>query len=173
MPTPTAETAKYKLTGANPIRSFLWHKLQTQLGWNAAETGNLIPITVPQQQPQLSQYTGPYIVYKWTLMPSGEYFLMREEQIAFTIYSQEEDDIRYCIAMMDDIFNKYDDSAKEINNWISLNGNPGEKKFDFKYTYTITGNGPQPAASEGGRMDGMVIIRACYVIDSDDGGFRK
>lgn len=173
MPTPTPAAYKYNLTGSNPVRSYLWSKLQSELGWNKLETGNLIPITVPQQQPQFNQYTAPYIVYKWSLMPSGEDFLMREEQIAFTIFSSDEEDIRQATSVIDNFLNRYDESARDINQWISFNGRDNEKKFDYKYTYVISASGPQPAASEAGRMDGMVIVRVCYTMDLDEKGLRR
>lgn len=156
--------AKYKLTASSPLRAYLWKQLQDELGWQASETGNLVPITIPQQQPEFNQYDAPYIVYRWSLMPSGEDFLMREEQVTFTVYSQEEEDIRLALIMMDAKLNRYDESAGKINHFLSTYSSAAYKNFDFKYTYTINVAGPQPAATEGGRMDGQIIVRLCYTV---------
>lgn len=164
---------KYQISASTPLRSYVWNLLQTELGWNKADTGNLIPVVGSQDQPELQNYDAPYIVYSWSLMPSGENFLMREEQVTMKVYSSREDEVRNAVIMLDNQLNRYDDSARAMNSWLAAHGTTFEKKFDIKYTYTISASGPQPAVQAGGRQDGLVIFRICYTVESDGSGIRS
>ena len=152
----------YDLSGVHGVNKFIWAKLQSELGWDKANYGGLIPLTVPAQQPEFNNYNRPYVVYNYSHQSGGEDYWMNEEQISYAVYSADEKDIRQFINMMREWLNRRDDSARDINNYISANGSAENKRFDYKYTYVISTSGAQPAISEGGRMDGLVILRICY-----------
>lgn len=157
---------KWDLTGVHALNRFLWSKLQSDLEWNSANYGGLIPIVVPQQQPEFNNYNAPYVVYNYTHQTGGEDFWLQEEQISYAIYSANEKEIRQFINLMKTYFERRDESAALINNWILTPGNTNvdarHKRFDYKYTYVISTSGAQPAVTEGGRMDGLVILRIAY-----------
>lgn len=197
MPIQTPNADKYKLTASNLIRLYVWDKLQAELGWNKNETGGLIPITIPSQQPEFNAFSAPYIVYRWSLISTGEMYPLKEEQIVFNVYSDSEEEIRTAVNLLDNCLSRYDDSAREINTFIcggtklvselneqgepSLKGvgvsaattNPLYKKIDIKYTYVMAASGPDPALSEGGRMDGTITVRVAYTVESDGMGLRS
>jgi hypothetical protein len=87
---------------------------------------------------------------------------LKEEQISYAIYSANEKDIRQFINLMKEYFDRRDESAGMVNDYLRVNGSAENKRFDYKYTYTISTSGAQPPISEGGRMDGLVILRIAY-----------
>lgn len=153
---------KWNLTGVHGLNKFLWAKLQAELGWDKTNYGGLTPITVPQQQPEFNNYNAPYVVYNYSHQSTGENFWEQEEQVSYAVYSAEESDIRQFINVIREYLNRRDESAGLINDYIRANGSDENKRFDYKYTYVISTSGAQPAVTEGGRMDGLVIVRICY-----------
>lgn len=153
---------KWDLTGVHGLNKFLWDKLKTELEWDAANYGGLIPIVPAGQQPELNDYSAPYIVYNYSHQSPGDEFLIQEEQVAYAIYSSNEADIRRCINVIIEYLKREDESAGMVNNWLHVNGSTENKRFDYKYTRVISTFGAQPPISEGGRMDGSVILRIAY-----------
>lgn len=153
---------KWDLTGVHGLNKFIWAKLQSELEWSASNYGGLTPITVPQQQPEFNNYNAPYVVYNYNHQSTGDDFWMNEEQISYAVYSADEKDIRRFINLMKTYFERRDESAGLINDYIRANGSAENKRFDYKYTYVISTSGAQPAVTEGGRMDGLVILRIAY-----------
>ncbi len=176
----TVTTGKWDLTGVHGLNRFIWSKLQSELGWSASNYGGLTPITVPQQQPEFNNYNAPYVVYNYSHQSTGEDFWMSEEQISYAVYSADEKDIRRFINLMKTYFERRDESAQMVNEYlrgrgevrdttnvvvvpaIAAAGSAENKRFDYKYTHVISTSGAQPAVTEGGRMDGLVILRIAY-----------
>lgn len=157
-----AVNTKWDLSAAHGIRKYLWDILQRELEWNTSNYGGLVPITTPQQQPEFNNYDAPYIVYNYSHQTGSNDYFLQEEQIAFAIYSGDEKDIRQAINVMQTYLNRRDDSAKDINKYIQNSGTAENKRFDYKYVYVLSTNGAQPAVTEGGRGDGLVVIRVGY-----------
>lgn len=153
---------KWSLTAVHGLNKYLWDVLKDELEWSATDYGGLTPITIPQQQPEFNNYNAPYVVYNYSHQSSGDDFMIQEEQVAYVIYSADEGDIRKFVNVVREYFDHRDESAKKINDWIRVNGTSENKRFDYKFTYVISTTGAQPAISEGGKMDGLVIMRICY-----------
>lgn len=153
---------KWNLTGVHGLNKFLWTKLQSELGWDKANYGGLTPITVPAQQPEFNNYNFPYVVYNYSHQSAGTNWWEQEEQVSYAVYSANEADIRQFINVVREYMSRYDDSASMLNDYIRANGSADNKNFDYKYIYTISTSGAQPPVTEGGRMDGLIILRLCY-----------
>lgn len=160
---------KWDVSSAPGVNKYLWHLLQTELGWSIDNYNGLVPITDPQQQPEMLEFDAPFIVYNWSLQATGTLYVEQEEQIAYAIFSREEKDIRQAVNLINNYFNRFDDSAKDVNAYVAANGSDLNKKFDYKYLRVLSSSGAQPSAQEGGRMDGMIIIRSCFIVDSVNG----
>ena len=158
----TRAGGNWDLSGVHGINAYIWHLLQTELGWTATPYGGLVPITNPQQAPEFNALAAPYIVYSYSKMTSGETFFFERETIAYSIFSSSESDVRKVVNMLSTILNKFDDSAKECNNYLSLNGTTNQKFFDYKVINVTSANGAQPALQEGGRYDGLIVVKCTY-----------
>jgi hypothetical protein len=155
---------KWDLTGVHGLNKFLWSKLQSELEWSFSNYGGLNPIVPASQQPELNDYSGPYVVYNYSHQSPGDDFFIQEEQVAYAVYSSNELDIRRFINLVVEYFKREDESAQMLNDWLHTgnNGSVENKRFDYKYTRIISSFGAQPPISEGGRQDGSVILRIAY-----------
>lgn len=162
----------YALSAVHVINKFLWSELQTGLGWNTTTYNGLIPITGPGQEPEFNQIDAPYIVYNYTIQGLQD-TMLKQEQIVYSIYSADESDIRSFINMITDLLDREDDSASDINLYVdSLGSSSPYHNFDIKWTRVTTSSGSSAPYQEGGRMDGVVVVRVCYTISSDGAGRR-
>lgn len=154
----------YDLSGVHGLNKFIWSKLKSELGWDTANYGGLVPIVTAGQQPEFNNYNAPYVIYNYSHQSGGEDFWITEEQVSYVVYSASEKDIRQFINVVREWLNRRDESAGYVNDWLRVgtNGSDENKRFDYKYTYVISTSGAQPPVSEGGRMDGMVIARIAY-----------
>lgn len=164
------------LTATLALNKYLWFMLKQELGWAASNYNGLTPITIPQQQPEFQQFNKPYIVYNFSSNPTGrDFYLMRGEQTAYAIYSANEADIRACVDLMNYLFDRRDDSAADLNQWLRVQAattSPVAPSIialrdyiDFKTIMVLESQNAQPATSEGGRMDGSIILQSTYTND--------
>lgn len=152
----------YGDTATLAVNKYLWTRLQSELGWKQSDYGNLTPIFPVQEQPESISLGGPFIVYGYSIIPNTMHGLC-EEQITYTIYSDKEAEVRRCVNFMAAIFDHYDWTAADINAWIDANSDAYYDMFQFKSVNLLAALSAQPASTEGGRMDGNVMIRAQYV----------
>lgn len=162
----TVDTAKWDLAGVHGVRRWMWQILQAELGWQTSDYGGLVPITTPAQQPQLNDYSGPYIVYNYAEQSAGEDYFIKEEQAAFAIYSANEEDIRRVLNILVAYFGRYDDSAADLNRFLATQYNAFYKNFDYKNIRVLSTSGANAPTQEGGRQDGLIILRYRYTYDA-------
>jgi hypothetical protein len=154
--------AKWDYTAVHGINKYLWSKLQSELGWAAGDYGNLVPVTTPAQQPEFNSIGKPYIVYGYSPQGSGEDWLYEREVISYAVFSSDASDIRQVINLMKALFNRFDESAKDVNKHIATYGSTDNKTFDYKSIRLTVATGPQPPLQEGGRMDGSVVLAVSF-----------
>lgn len=152
----------WSLSGVHGLNKYVWHLLQTELGWSAGTYSGLIPITTPQQQPEFNAVDAPYIVYTYSKTNTGEDFFLEGEIVAYTIYSADESDIRKVVNLLSAKLNKRDTTAKEANAFLSASGSSANKEFDYKWISVTNAQGAQPTDQTGGRMDGLVMVRYAF-----------
>jgi len=153
----------YLHTAGNVLALYLWHKAKDELGWSADNYGGLIPVVPVQQQPELNSSTGPFVVFGQAFDAISPMHQLQTETVAFTIYSQNIDDINNLTNLM--VFNLkgFDEAAAKVNNWIAtLSPTHWAKDFDFKIVRVAGASGPQPSLQEGGRHDGNIVLKATY-----------
>lgn len=156
---------KYNLTGIHGIRRYVWHLLETELGWNKSSYRGATPIITPQQSPEFNDFGAPYIVYNYSHAPSGPDFYIDREQAIFTVYSSSELEIRKTINLLYSHFKAHDESAKLVNYWLSKSGSAANRNFDYKMIRVTSSVGPRPALQEGGRHEGTISIYYAYTLN--------
>lgn len=161
---------KWDLAGVHGLRQYIWYLLQEELEWTAENYGGLVPIVTPEQQPEMTAFNKPFIVYAYSKkMGSNNYFL-ESEVASFTIFSQSEKDIRQVLNLLDTKFDKRDEAAYELNEFISQSSLDVQYKyFDYKTIWVSAFQGPAPESEEGGRRDGVININVTYTHYGPDG----
>lgn len=154
--------AKWDYTGVHGLNKYIWKRIQDELGWSAADYGNMTPITTPQQQPEFNAFDKPYIVYGYTLQGTNTLFPVQGEVVTYTIFSTQSADIRKAVNLINSALNRFDESARDVNNYLYANGSDDNKAFDYKFIRVNQATGPEPAVTEGGRQDGSVIVSMEY-----------
>jgi hypothetical protein len=154
----------YSLSGVAGIRAYLWDLLQDQLSWG--EINGVVPIVSPQQQPELTNGTAPFIVYNWSMAQQYAPQILCE-QAAFMVYG-DEGQVNTAVNLIADHLRRWDWSARDVNDYIATLADGDLKKlFDYKTIYVTAASGPDPAEQEGGRVEGMVMIKYDYTIAVD------
>ena len=156
----------WDLAGVHGVNKYVWSILQAAspagLGMTTTPYGGLIPITTPQQQPEFNALGAPYIVYTYAKTATGDDYWLEEEVAAYTIFSATEGDIRKITNLLSAQLNRADISAAAINEYIAANGSTDQKQFDYKTIAVTSAQGAQPSLTEGGRHDGLVVIKYAY-----------
>lgn len=154
-------TTDYDVTAVTILNRYLWQELQAKLNWTTVN--GLIPITTANQSPDFENGTQPYIVYTYTKNPSaGTSFFVKSESVMYRIVSPNEADIRRALNLIEEALNRYDASARDVQQWIDTNGTANHKKFEFQSIYMFSAEGADSQESEGGRRDGFVSLRVVY-----------
>jgi len=162
---------QWKRAGAHAVRKYVWHLLQEELGWDAANYGGLTPITTPEQQPEFNNFSSPYIVYSFSRMSTSNLYVVEGEVMALTVFSSSGTAIDEVVNLLGSKLNKRDDTAKDINDFLSDTESPTSfyRNFDFK-SFSVTGaQGPQAVTTEGGRRDGYITISYTYTLYDPSG----
>lgn len=163
----------WNYTAGTGIALYLWNEMKDELGYTESDYGGLIPITTPHESPELQGYDGPNIVYTWSKRPSsGGLWLLENELITFTVFSQKAEKINEIINLAFGRLNKQDESAQDMNNYLAgLFGAAYSdmKRFDYKSIGVVMADGPSPPLTEGGRYDGYFTVSVRYTHYGTDG----
>ena len=180
---------KHSLTvsATHIIRLYLWDMMQRFMSdtWVKIDTGQglKIPIIPVQEQPEAQTSDRPYIVYTYDMLSTGDLFQHQIEQAMFSIYSQSSAVVSATTKLMVRLFNKYDITAREINQWLHTEagvygksleqqktGNPDydtwiDELRNFKFTTVNVAGvaGQQPSPGEAGRLDSLITIELNFV----------
>ena len=157
----------YKLSAVHGLRSYMWRLLQDNLGWTLddyadANGTKYVPIITPQQEAIFNEMGKPYIVYSFSRGDTSSSWFIENEAGAFSVFSSNEEDIRRALNLFQTKFNRRDDSAYDLNEYISKNGSDALKNFDYKTLWVSTVQGPKPSTEEGDRRDGLITINMRY-----------
>ena len=128
-------TANFKLDAMLEVRKFLWSKLLDakifdEDDYYSDNVGSaIVPIIPVQQSPEMNQFLSgkKHMVYDKIGLSYEDNWLICCEQILFTVYSTDVSEINEIRNFMTDLFRRMDDSAKDINQFGSLNN-----KFKFQ-----------------------------------------
>lgn len=168
------------VSGSHIVRLYLWDKLQESMGevWRPIGNNNAIPIIPAQEQPEFQTSEQPYMVYAYSHDMTTDLWQLQEESMAITMYSQSPARVAATGKLIKRIFNKWDESAQDVNAWIRSSDGLGKYKtgqseydqwidevenFNFKFIRLLGITGPQPAEGEGSRVDSTVSINMSYI----------
>lgn len=134
--------------------------------------GGLDPFVPLSEEPKLTQYDDPYIVYGYVLSGTNELPEAQTGALSMVIYSTDFGEITKVINIIVAALGRDDESARDVNEFSSAVTGVGEARPFVGIRFTnIRLNfveGGSPEDTEGGRMSGLVNVGFDYVISYDD-----
>lgn len=147
------------------IRSYAWEVLRANDPgtWNKDKYGGLIPIVPLAEEPELSEYDGPHIVYGYANDPTGDLPARKGGSLTFAIYDQNFRRLTKTITVLQTAFERKDETARDVNEYTSSLAPFIGITFGFIDIGFVEGGSPEE--SEGGRQSALVNIRYEYHVD--------
>lgn len=154
------------------INKYLWSRVG-QAGeaiLNSADYEGWIPIVPIKDTPDLytiiERHDGiqslPYIVYTWSRANQGGEWYMETHEIAYSIRSGDQKKMGQLIKIFNQEFRDYDRAAQRVNAFVSVNGTPGQKQYEFKHINITSLGAAMPADTENGVDESLIIISATF-----------
>lgn len=143
------------------IRSYLWAvlKINEPAVWNESNYGGLVPIVPLGEEPELSQFAGPHIIYVHNQSPNDG----ARSHGGMTIVIAD-NNFRHLVKTMNIIkhaLDRSDESARDVNHFSSNHTVGSTKPFlglRFGTIRTVYTEGPEPPETEGGRNSAAIDI---------------
>lgn len=154
------------------LRQYAWEilKLNDPVTWDETKYGGSIPITPLADEPELSGYDGPHIVYGYTVNTGGSLFADKSGTMTFAIYDENFRRLGQTINILSAAFERADESARDVNKFTSLWEVNSQKVFlGVRFGCIEMGfvQGGTPEIQEGGRQSGLLNIRYDYFVQYD------
>lgn len=160
--------------------------------WSTSNYKNLIPIVPLSEERELSEFSGPHIVYGYAEEGSGGLYARTRGSLTFAVYDQNYRRLSRALNYLRTAFERQDESARDINRFstyfngtqpvVSRTTNPdGSPKHEivtpgvpgqyhgirFGFTEVAFVEGGTPEDTEGGRQSGLISITYEYYVDYD------
>jgi len=153
-----------KYTPAYLLRAYAWQVLKANLSWDEANYGGVIPIVPVSEEPELTQYDKPFIVYGYVDDPTvTDAYFRRRGSMTFVIYSTNFGEIATAMNVLNETFGREDDSARDVNAFTSTI--PQFRGIRFGNINVGFAEGAAPEETEGGRQSALLNIRYDYFVD--------
>ena len=166
--------ATYSALASTDIRSYVWSILQNEDILIDSDyyvdgfTDYIVPIIPAQQMPEITNLLPgkTYMVYDYEARKGRENWWISEEEIRFSILSSDYDKINIIMNCLFDYFRRFDDSARDINTYIS----DKNSQFRFHTLYIDSITSPEPFEREGNLQVGQIKICYAYSRKLNDSG---
>lgn len=163
----------YKIDAVFELRKFLWQQLQDRQifdidDYYADNIGDHIsPIIPVQQSGEMANFLSgkKHIVYDKIGMSYEDNWLICNEQILFTIYATDFNDINEIRNYLIDEFRRMDESAKDLNRWDRISD-----KIKFHSIYVVDISPTEPTDELQGFLSADVILEVKYSRITDGSG---
>lgn len=145
------------------LRAYAWAVLKANTSMDESDYGNLVPIVPVQEEPELQEYSHPYLVYGYSQNPSGTLYAEQQGSMTFVVYSNDFGDITKVLNILNTAFERMDESARDVNRFTS--SIPAFHGIRFGSISVGFLEGASPETSEGGRQSGIINIRFNFFVD--------
>lgn len=162
--------AHYEDNNSNAVYAlnrYLWRVLEANLDWDESQYDGGKAIVPTAQVPELMMTNKPFIVYGSSFGPVGHLYALRNESIAYNIYSTSSTEANRVASLFTDAFEGQDESAERVNNYLELEAPTREEPRGITFgsiRYTLVEKA-EPADEEGGYVASLVLVEATYTVD--------
>lgn len=149
------------------LNNYVWQLLKNNdLGMTEANYGNRIPIVPSGQEPDLTVYNKPFLVYGYSEDSTPDLYANRGGSLSYAVWSTNVGEINSVLNTIRTAMERQDESAREINAYTST---PAVfnvyGRVSFRNIHIGYFEGPSPEETEGGRKAGFITLRYEYVAD--------
>lgn len=127
-----------------------------------AEPMDVIIAPTQQYADMVRTVTKPVIIYSWVLNNITEDYFKRDDNIVYTIFSQDDNVLRRITKIMTKHFKDYNEAAARVNKYVDNSPVSQFKNYDYDYIAFYNASGIEPASSEGGRASITITLRVGY-----------
>lgn len=165
--------SQYSDLASAQVRAYIWDKIKTANLLNEQNyyadgfDDPLTPIIPAQQVPEFNNLLPgkTYMIYDFEVKTVPVQWWMTEEAMSISVISQNYDKVNEITNFMHDLFRRYDESAKNINDYLN-----GGSSFIFHHTMIDSIMSPEPFSSEGDYQIGTVSFSYNYSRKTESDG---
>lgn len=145
------------------LRGYAWGVLKANTDMDEGDYGGLVPIVPLAEEPEISQYDAPHIVYGYALNSTGDLYARKFGSMTFAIYDTNFRTLTKILSVLTAAFERQDETARDINEWSSTI--PEFAGLTFGAVSIGFVEGGTPEETEGGRQSALINIRFEYHVD--------
>jgi hypothetical protein len=139
--------------------------------WNRANYDGLLPIVPLNEEPELTEFDGPRVIYEYSLNDTGTTPFRGRGSVTFAVRDNNYRRLTRAMNIMGESFGRLDETAADINDWADrLKDRPVDPvDFDISFGYVrqAFAESGTPAEEEEGPMVGIVSIAFDYFVEYD------
>lgn len=163
----------YSDIASSQIRKYVWGQIQQaglldiQNYYADGFDDPLIPIIPSQQIPEFNNLLPgkTYMIYDYEVKTVPVQWWMTEESMSISVISQNYEKINELTNFMHDLFRRYDESAKNINDYFN-----NSSSFIFHHTMIESIFSPEPFSTEGDYQIGTIAFAYNYSRKTESSG---
>lgn len=149
------------------LRAYIWGVLKANDPgtWDVSNYGGLTPIVPVAEEPELSQYDGPHIVYGYANSGTGSLPARRGGSMTLAVYDSNFRRLSKTLSILEHALGRRDETARDVNRF-STNRSPF---IGLRFGYIAVGfvEGGTPEDTEGGNQSGLININFEYYTDHE------
>jgi len=130
--------------------------------WQETKYGGLIPIVPLNEEPELTEFDGPRIIYDYSTMDPGTLYARSRGTVSFAVRDFNYRRLTRTLNILTEAFGRLDESARDVNDW--LDRNKVRVNFDVSFgsiSVPFVESGT-PESEEGGMMVGVIGLEFDY-----------
>lgn len=133
--------------------------------WDRSKYGGLIPIVPLNEEPELTEFDGPRIIYDFTTTETGVTYYRGRGTVTFAIRDHNYRRLTRAMNILTESLGRFDESARDVNEYITMSGVPFGLSFGhIRVPFSEAGT---PESEEGGMMTAVVGIAFDYFTEYD------
>lgn len=147
------------------LRFYAWQVLKRNMSevWDEDKYGGLVPIVPLAEEADISEFSGPKIVYEYTILPTPDTPFRGRGSMSFAVMDTNFRRLTTSLNILEKAFGRFDESARDINKYLVETPLVGQ--LAFGYTEVSFVDGGTPESTEGGNQIGVLNIRFDYFVD--------
>lgn len=166
---------KAEVQPAHVLIDYLWDLLSTNdpETWDKTKYDGLVPIVALNEEPELSEFSGPHIVYGYADDGTGTLHARKTGSMTLAIYDNNNRRLGRTMRIITTAFERQDEAARDVNDYSSGIQFGGVKPYiglTFAYIsigFAESGAPEEGEDTEGGNQAALINLRYEYHVDYD------
>lgn len=139
--------------------------------WDKTKYEGLIPIVPLNEEPELSEFSGPRIIYEFSNQETGSMHFRGRGSMTFAIRDHNYRRLTRAMNILQESLGRFDESARDVNEFTDALRNrvinPVDFDISFGHIRVSFAESGTPEEEEGGMMVGVVNVSYSYFVEYD------